>query len=110
MYRVQGSEHMAAGQVPNMMSGQGLNPHAAAALQFWLSQGALNPHAHSSYFPSLPYGDPLRHHFKSGAHCCTINIIHMLCSSCRTMLLQPHADFKAGHTPLALLLAMLPQG
>lgn len=60
---VVGSEHMAAGQVPNMMSGQGLNPHAAAALQFWLSQGALNPHAHSSYFPSLPYGDPLRHHF-----------------------------------------------
>ena len=79
MYWVQESEHMAAGQMPGMMSGQGLNPHAAAALQFWLSQGALNPHAHSSYFPSLPYGDPLRHHF-TGAYCLSVNVVHMLCS------------------------------
>ena len=42
-----------------------LTPHAAAALQFWLSQGALNPHVHASYLHSLqgPFGEPLGHHF-----------------------------------------------
>ena len=43
----------------------GLSPHAAAALQFWLGQGALNPHVHASYLHSLqgPFGEPLGHHF-----------------------------------------------
>ena len=43
----------------------GLTPHAAAALQFWLSQGALNPHVHASYLHSLqlPFGEPLGHPF-----------------------------------------------
>ena len=51
--------------VGGCMIPQGLSPHAAAALQFWLSQGALNPHVHASYLHSLqgPFGEPLGHHF-----------------------------------------------
>ena len=51
--------------VGGCMIPQGLSPHAAAALQFWLSQGALNPHVHASYLHSLqgPFGEPLSHHF-----------------------------------------------
>lgn len=47
----------------------GLTPHAAAALQFWLSQGALNPHMHASYLHSLqgPFGEPLGHQFSGRA-------------------------------------------
>ncbi|KAL3137159.1 GATA type transcriptional activator of nitrogen-regulated proteins [Trebouxia sp. C0010 RCD-2024] len=47
----------------------GLTPHAAAALQFWLTQGALNPHVHASYLHSLqsPFGNPLGHPFSGFA-------------------------------------------
>ena len=45
----------------------GLTPHAAAALQFWLGQGALNPHVHASYLHSLPIGEPLGLHFSGRA-------------------------------------------
>lgn len=55
-----GESAVGGGMIP-----PGLTPHAAAALQFWLSQGALNPHVHASYLHSLqrPFGEPLGHPF-----------------------------------------------
>ncbi|KAL0054329.1 hypothetical protein WJX82_007210 [Trebouxia sp. C0006] len=43
----------------------GLSPQAAAALQFWLTQGALNPNVHANFMHSLqgPFGNPMGHHF-----------------------------------------------
>ena len=64
---VQGSEQGMAGC---MMQGAGFNlpglsPQAAAALQFWLTQGALNPNVHANFMHSLqgPFGNPMGHHF-----------------------------------------------
>lgn len=64
-----GSEHMMAGCMKGMMPGPQLTPHAAAALQFWLSQGALNPHAHATFLHNLhgPFAEPLGHHFSGMA-------------------------------------------
>jgi len=64
---VQASEQIMAGC---MTQGTGFNlpglsPQAAAALQFWLTQGALNPNVHANFLHSLqgPFGNPMGHHF-----------------------------------------------
>ena len=48
----------------------GLSPQAAAALQFWLTQGALNPNVHANFMHSLqgPFGNPMGHHFSGLLH------------------------------------------
>lgn len=68
----------------------GLTPHAAAALQFWLSQGALNPHMHASYLHSLqgPLGEPLGHQF-SGEAQQPSSIMSLVC----TCLLRWHEAY-----------------
>ncbi|DBA92772.1 TPA: GATA type transcriptional activator of nitrogen-regulated proteins, variant 2 [Trebouxia sp. C0004] len=65
--QVMGSEQGMAGY---MTQGAGFNlpglsPQAAAALQFWLTQGALNPNVHANFLHSLqgPFGDPMGLHF-----------------------------------------------
>ena len=51
-----------------------LSPQAAAALQFWLTQGALNPNVHANFMHSLPgpFGNPMGHHF-SGWLCTSLH-------------------------------------
>ncbi|KAL0038264.1 hypothetical protein WJX79_010729 [Trebouxia sp. C0005] len=70
----QGSNGQVMGSEPGMAEGMtqgagfnlpGLSPQAAAALQFWLTQGALNPNVHANFLHSLqgPFGNPMGHHF-----------------------------------------------
>ena len=65
------------------MPGMGLTPHAAAALQFWLSQGALNPNVHANVLHNLQgsFGQPLCPHF-AGAMSMLIPVLPSLCVCC----------------------------
>ncbi len=64
---MQGSEQGMAGCMTQGLGFNmpGLSPQAAAALQFWLTQGALNPNVHANFMHSLqgPFGNPMGHHF-----------------------------------------------